>query len=97
MSGRATGHTRNNMNKTWPFKLMCTFLYGHGTPGVSWMQPGYAAIRMPELCTWLKMPNTRVREHIRTLEEWGMIEDLNLTRGLATFRVVAPPNQPVPE
>ena len=82
---------RVNFSKTWPFKFQC--MWEHGlVPGMTVVAPGFINLLLPDFCTWLRLPNHRVREHIQECARLGMIKDLKLTRGIASFRLVPPPN-----
>lgn len=79
------------LGKYWPYKLVCIFLYGDA-PGVIPMGEQYFSIQLPEFCGWTKVQSSRMRVYLQECERLGMIEDLRLARGLATFRICRPPN-----
>lgn len=77
----------NNETKWWPYRLACIFLYG-SLPGIKNPSPGFVVVVLPELCSYLKVPSMRLREYIKECERLGILQDVELSRGIATFKVV---------
>lgn len=79
----------NNQDTWWVYKLFCLLAYG-SHPSISYPTPGYVHVMTAELCAWQGLPSVRFRKYLKLCQEYGMIEDLKISKGLAVFKVVAP-------
>jgi DNA-binding transcriptional regulator GbsR (MarR family) len=79
------------LQKSWPYKLTCYFLYG-SLPGVIYPTPGVVNLTLSEICKHLNIPHSRLRIYLTEMQRIGIIEKLTLTRGHATFSFIKPPN-----
>ena len=83
---------RAYMQKSWPFRLAVFFLYSPDMPGVTHVMPGVVNVVLPKLCTYLGIPNNRLRLYLQELERLDIITDLQMARGFASFIVMSPTN-----
>lgn len=79
----------DNREQWWPYKVQCVLMYGEH-PSITYPLPGYVHINTVELCHFLGIPGVRLRRYLETAQELDMIEDLKVTRGFISLKVVYP-------
>ena len=86
----------NNTDTWWVYKLFCLVAYG-SHPSISYPMQGYVHIITADLCAWQKIPSRRFRGYLEKCQEFGMIEDLKVTKGFVMFKLVVPAALQSPE
>ena len=79
----------NNTDTWWVYKLYV--LVAHGAhSSITYPLPGYIQVVSSDFCAWQKIPSVRFRKYLQKCEDLGLIEDLQMTRGFVSAKIVPP-------